>query len=76
MQRRANVHCDGHKRDVLATFPLHLENQVDELLSHHSMKMTTARFVKAGAAESWIGLQDSQMDTFRGRLKKTQQADL
>ncbi|MFK8082563.1 MAG: hypothetical protein AB8B97_19970 [Granulosicoccus sp.] len=24
--------CDGHRRDVLATYPAHLENQIDYLL--------------------------------------------
>ena len=27
-----NDRCDGHKRDVIASFPLHLEAQVEEIL--------------------------------------------
>ena len=39
--------CDGHRRDVIATFPPHLENQVDAILSDRTHVFTT-RLVKTG----------------------------
>lgn len=43
--------CDGHRRDVLATFPVHVENQVDTILSDRTRVLTT-RLVKTGLANT------------------------
>ena len=43
----ANSVCDGHRRDVLATFPPHLENQVDTILSDRT-RVFTSRLMKTG----------------------------
>jgi len=42
--------CDGHRRDVLALFPSHLESQVDALLRLQSEKRRPPRLVNTGTA--------------------------
>jgi len=51
--------CDGHRRDVLATFPAHLENQVDTILSERT-RVFTARLVKTGLGNS--SLSEARQD--------------
>ncbi|MFK7855330.1 MAG: hypothetical protein AB8B79_14500 [Granulosicoccus sp.] len=43
--------CDGHRRDVLATFPEHQENQVNTILSEKT-RVFTSRLVKTGLGNS------------------------
>lgn len=41
-------YCDGHRRDVIATYPHHLENQVSEFLSEQLRVTSASRLVKTG----------------------------
>ena len=41
-------YCDGHRRDVLATYPAHMANHVDTMLSQKSSEKRISRLVKAG----------------------------
>lgn len=72
IQHNANAFCEGHARDVLATYPAHLENQVTSLMSHRSSTITTARYLKTAAASD----QASQFDIYRDKLTKARGADL
>ncbi len=40
--------CDGHRRDVVATFPLHLEHQVNALLTQQTRKLKASRTMETG----------------------------
>ncbi len=74
--RDVNAFCDGHRRDVVATFPEHLENQVLTLLSQRASVMTSSRFVKTEGFEAWADPQGRHLDTFKTRLKEARQGDL
>lgn len=43
--------CEGHRRDILATFPEHQENQVNTILSEKT-RVFTSRLVKTGLGNS------------------------
>lgn len=51
--------CDGHRRDVLATYPLHMENQVDSILSERA-RIYTTRLVKTGIGK--LSLHEARQD--------------
>lgn len=70
------AHCDGHQRDVVATFPGYLENQVETLLSQRVSAMTSSRFVKTEGFEAWVDPQGRHLDTFKTRLNEARQGDL
>jgi len=36
---RVDLYCEGHKRDLLAAYPAHLETRVSELLSQRAQKI-------------------------------------
>lgn len=38
-----NTVCDGHKRDVLATFPRHLEAEVEQILARNAIEYLDSR---------------------------------
>ena len=47
--RQVEFVCDGHKRDVLATFPPHLEKRLNTLLVNHTRQSVAARLVSGSA---------------------------
>lgn len=38
-----NLTCDGHKRDVLLSFPAHLEDKIEQLLTERTLRRTAAQ---------------------------------
>lgn len=44
-------YCDGHRRDVLATYPNHLANQVNSLLSQQTRVNRASRLLKTGLGQ-------------------------
>jgi hypothetical protein len=38
-----NHSCDGHKRDVLLSFPAHLEDRLEKLLTERALRRTAAQ---------------------------------
>jgi len=47
VHQAVSTHCEGHQRDVLATYPKHLENQVDALLSKRAATLTAEHFLRS-----------------------------
>lgn len=45
-------YCDGHRRDVVATFPYHLENQVGIALSEQMRVKRASRLVKIDRSDA------------------------
>jgi len=45
--------CEGHQRDVVATYPIYLENQVNSLLSKRTVNMTTEHFLRSSNPATW-----------------------
>ncbi|ASJ75397.1 hypothetical protein [Granulosicoccus antarcticus] len=76
MARRAEAHCEGHRRDVVATFPGHLKNRIESLLSQRAYKITTAQVIKTTGSDSWSASKDAQFDILRMRLLEARKADL
>ena len=75
IRKTARSFCDGHRRDVLATYPLHLVNQVDTLLSQRIDEMTSSHYVKT-AVGKLDEATDARIERFRSRLIEARQADL
>lgn len=71
-----SARCKGHQRDVLATFPLHLENQVGSLLSKRSSSMTTEHFLRSGNSATWNINQSTHVDTLKLRSSSPLPDDL
>ncbi len=74
--RRAEMHCEGHRRDVVATYPGHLKNRIESLLSQHAYTITTAQVIKTTGSTSLNASKSTQLDTLRMRLMEARQADL
>lgn len=74
--QRANQHCEGYGRDVMATFPIHLENQIATLLSQRASAMTLASYVRTVGSEAWLESRGAQIDTLKTRLIEARQTDL
>ncbi len=36
---RVNIYCEGHKRDLLAAYPAHLEDEVSNVLTKRTQKL-------------------------------------
>ncbi len=36
---RINLYCEGHKRDLLAVYPAHLEDQISNVLTQRAQKL-------------------------------------
>lgn len=47
--------CDGHRRDVLATYPAHMANHVDSLLEQQTLQKRVSRAVKTGLESTTAG---------------------
>ena len=71
-----NERCEGYQRDVLATFPLHLENQVNSLLSKRSNNMTTEHFLRSGNLTTWNIRERTHVDNFKLLSPSAQPEDL
>lgn len=69
-------HCEGHKRDVAATFPGHMENQVVKRLSQKAADLASARLKNAFANETWADSQGTRTDNIKVRLIEARQDDL
>lgn len=76
MRRLVATGCEGHKRDVLVTYPQHLENQVSALLSEHADAMTAEYFLRSSNLSSWNTLPDADNDNLTIRLTGTLSDDL
>lgn len=59
MKREVSVGCEGHQRDILATYPEHLENQVRTLLSEHADQVTAEHFLRSSNLAAWSTLPDA-----------------
>ncbi len=55
VHQAVSAQCEGHQRDVLATYPEHLENQVDALLSDRATALTTEHFLRSRNLTNWQG---------------------
>lgn len=74
--QRAQTHCEGHRRDIVAAYPGHLKNRIESLLSQRAYTITTAQIIKTTGSTSFNASKGSQFDTLRMRLMEAQQADL
>ena len=74
--KRAQNHCEGHRRDVVATYPGHLKNRIESLLSERAYKITTAQIIKTTGSTSLNTSKGSQLDTLRVRLMEARKSDL
>lgn len=43
---RINVYCEGHKRDLLAAYPAHLEDEVNNLLTKRTQMRAIEQIVQ------------------------------
>ncbi len=57
----ATIFCEGHRRDVLAIYPLHLHDHVDALLAQKFDENQPQTLFKTGAS----------VDTIKGNLRST-----
>ena len=71
-----NARCEGHQRDVLAAFPVHLENQIDSLLSKRSDNITAEHFLRSSNPATRKILESTQVDTLNQRIPSAQPEDL
>lgn len=76
LDSRIATRCEDYHRDVLNAFPLHMENHLNRLLSERTSEIVMQRLVKTNAGDSWFGLQGTQIDTLKRRLRKTRQGNL
>lgn len=76
MKRVISVGCEGHQRDVLATYPEHLENQVSALLSEHADQMSAEHFLRSSNLSAWNTLPDADNDNLGIRLTGALSDDL
>lgn len=76
LHRVIRARCEGYQRDVLATFPLHLENQVQSILSKRSNKMTAEYFIQSGKKATWNILESTHLDTLKLRSPSALAEDL
>ena len=74
--KAVSARCEGHQRDVLATFPLHLENQVNSLLSKRSNNMTTEHLLRSSNLATWNIRESTHVDTFKMLSPSAQPEDL
>ena len=74
--KRAQSHCEGHRRDVVAIYPGHLKNRIESILSERAYTITTAQIIKTTGSTSLNASKGTQLDTLRMRLMEAQQADL
>jgi len=47
--------CDGHRRDVLATYPAHMSKHLDTLLEQQTQEKRLSRAVKTGLGNTTAG---------------------
>ena len=52
--------CDGHKRDVLASYPRHLENRLDQMLKDKTRARTLTYLVETTFSEQ-TGLKAAKL---------------
>ncbi len=71
-----DAHCEGHKRDVAATFPAHMENQVVKRLSQRAADLAYARLSNAFTTEAWADSLGTRTDNIKVRLIEARQDDL
>lgn len=71
-----SARCEGHQRDVIATFPAHLENQIDVILSERSYSMTTDRFLQSSNQSPWNFSESTHVDTLKLRSSSARANDL
>ena len=71
-----DAHCEGHKRDVAATFPAHMENQVVKRLSQKAAELAHARLSSAYTTDAWADSEDTRTDNIKVRLIEARQDDL
>lgn len=70
-------HCDGYHRDVLMTFPAHLENQVSELLSQKTAQIALSFYTKAKTIDAQrSGQSDKRIEKLNTKLIEAQISDL
>ena len=76
MKRVISLGCEGHQRDVLATYPEHLENQVSALLSQHADQISAEYFLRSSNLSAWNTLPDADNDNLSIRLTGAMSDDL
>ncbi len=74
--KRAETHCEGHRRDVVAAYPRHLKNRIESLLSQRAYTITTAQIIKTTGSTPSNASKGTQLDTLRMRLMEARKADL
>ena len=75
--KRADHHCEGHRRDVIAMYPHHLKNQIESLLSERAYTITSVRVVKTSSSRNHLeAFEGSHLDTLKNRLRGAHRADL
>ena len=58
---RINLYCEGHKRDLLAVYPAHLEDEVSKVLTQRTRKLVAEQVAERMA--------DSKQGAFTVTLK-------
>ncbi len=74
--QQAETHCEGYRRDIVATYPGHLKNRIESLLSERAYKITTAQIIKTTGSTSLNASEGTQLDTLRVRLMEARKSDL
>ncbi|MFK8077237.1 MAG: hypothetical protein AB8B84_11670 [Granulosicoccus sp.] len=63
MQQTVLIRCEGHQRDVLATYPEHLEDRVNTLLSEHTEYIAAQHFLRSSNVAPWSALNEADNDS-------------
>jgi len=71
-----SAQCEGHQRDVLATYPEHLENQVDAMLSQRATSLTTGHLLRSSDVEQWQKTASENFSRLKLKTKGAQVEDL
>jgi hypothetical protein len=76
IHKLVSTRCEGYQRDVLATFPVHMENQVDSILSESSNNMTTEHFLRSSNLATWNITESTHVDPLKLRSSSAQPENL
>lgn len=76
LHKVVSTRCEGHQRDVLATFPIHLKNEVNSLLSKRSDNMTTEHFLRSSNLATWNIPESTHVDNLKLRSSSPLVKDL
>lgn len=71
-EKNSAHYCDGHRRDVLASYPEHLEHQVDSLLRQKTRSTRAVSIMKTGMGQSLDASWDNSSEAPLGEGTKAE----